>query len=277
MDYFTRHSISTHVSLRVFSLIELLVVMGIIALLIAILLPTLASSRESANRVKCLSTLHNIGQAAQMHLNEHHGYLPLAGWHWNPMGGQTNPKGVDDPQEQRYDYYLDAGVKRPLPITAALGLSMGVSIRTDSRANLEEDLNQESLFRNFSCPSQEVPLKGLSQRDGAGGWDAPAEFSSYIFNEALMGRRDIKADRPDPVMGHLSQVQRPGEVLFAMDGRPRNMTNDNFILAFDIGKSSSFLDFYKIMMTEGNGFGKQTRAFGAKEDDFYPTERRARH
>jgi type II secretory pathway pseudopilin PulG len=241
-----------------FSLVELLVVIGIIALLIAMLMPALANSRESANRVQCLATLRSIGQAAQLHANDHRGYFPLAGWQWDPIDGLTDPKGVKDPEERRYDYYMDAGIKRPLPITAALGLSLGVTIRTDSRAHLEEDLKSLNLIRHFTCPSQAAPLQGLSQRDGGQAWDAPLEFTSYVFNEALLGKRDFKPDRPDPVMGNITRVLRPGEVMLAMDGRPRNMTNDNFILVFDLDKNSSFIDFHKVVMQPNNGFGKQT-------------------
>jgi prepilin-type processing-associated H-X9-DG protein len=60
------------------------------------------------------------------------------------------------------------------------------------------------------------------------------------------------------VMGHASRVLRASEVLMAMDGRPRNMTSDNFLLAFDLNARSTFLDFYKVVMQDNNGFGKQT-------------------
>jgi len=56
-----------------FSLVELLVVMGIISLLISILLPSISRSRESARSVKCLSNLRQIGQATQMYLHENKG------------------------------------------------------------------------------------------------------------------------------------------------------------------------------------------------------------
>jgi prepilin-type processing-associated H-X9-DG protein len=59
-----------------FGLIELLVVIGILALLVAFMLPSLCRSSETANRVKCSSNLRQIGQAMLLYANDNHGHYP---------------------------------------------------------------------------------------------------------------------------------------------------------------------------------------------------------
>ena len=58
-----------------FTLVELLVVIGIIALLSSVLLPALNSARRSANTTKCLSNLRQLGTGMTLFANEHEGYV----------------------------------------------------------------------------------------------------------------------------------------------------------------------------------------------------------
>ena len=54
-----------------FSLVELLVVIGVIAVLLGLLLPVLIKARKSSDRTRCLSNLHQIAVAYQLFLQEH--------------------------------------------------------------------------------------------------------------------------------------------------------------------------------------------------------------
>lgn len=202
-----------------FTLVELLVVLGIIAFLVAILLPTLSGARERARQLKCLATLRGISQAAELHVLHHGGYLPAAGHHWNLIGDELNPKGLGDDLARRYTYYTDAGLQRPVPITVAFALQMGLDIDRGSRVSLEADLTRGDLRERFQCPSQVEPMWGISQIGP--GWVSPKEYSSYVFNEALMGRREFQPGRSDPILGHVVQVRHSSQVFLAADGRPR--------------------------------------------------------
>lgn len=59
-----------------FTLVELLVVIGIIALLISILMPALSKARSAANNIACSSNLRQIGSGMMMYAAESTGWLP---------------------------------------------------------------------------------------------------------------------------------------------------------------------------------------------------------
>ena len=58
-----------------FTLVELLVVVGIIAILVSIMMPALARARNQAMKVNCMSQMRQIGQAVIMYAQNHKGWL----------------------------------------------------------------------------------------------------------------------------------------------------------------------------------------------------------
>ena len=97
---------------RAFTLIELLVVVAIIALLVAILVPSLQKAREMAKRSVCMSNLHQTHLAIAMYAGDNNGYMPstdqgqsdynwsihnrhyIRGDVWNPIIQQTVTTGM---------------------------------------------------------------------------------------------------------------------------------------------------------------------------------------
>jgi prepilin-type N-terminal cleavage/methylation domain-containing protein/prepilin-type processing-associated H-X9-DG protein len=72
-----------------FTLVELLVVIGIIALLISILLPALGKAREQANTAKCAANMRSAVQALQIYTSENRGWLAgpyTSGVMWKSSG-----------------------------------------------------------------------------------------------------------------------------------------------------------------------------------------------
>jgi prepilin-type N-terminal cleavage/methylation domain-containing protein len=70
---------------RGFTLVELLVVIGVIATLLGLMLPALGAARESGRAVVCLSNLRQAGAACRMWAQEHGGEGPNIGWPWGSV------------------------------------------------------------------------------------------------------------------------------------------------------------------------------------------------
>src|SRR5678815_229530 len=78
---------------RAFTLVELLVVIGIIAILISVLMPALSKAKKSAWEVSCANNLRQLMMGYLMFANEHKGHLP--GGHYDYGPGQPDPEKRD--------------------------------------------------------------------------------------------------------------------------------------------------------------------------------------
>jgi prepilin-type N-terminal cleavage/methylation domain-containing protein/prepilin-type processing-associated H-X9-DG protein len=94
-----------------FTLVELLVVIGIIAILISVLLPTLSAARKAGYKLKCLANLKQMGDAYKLYAVDNKGYWPPA---WQQYTRTIPPGTIGSTADKRwYDFigfYLVGGM-----------------------------------------------------------------------------------------------------------------------------------------------------------------------
>jgi prepilin-type N-terminal cleavage/methylation domain-containing protein len=90
-----------------FTLVELLVVIGIISLLISVLLPALNKARQQANLIDCQSRLRQMGQALNIYTAENNGLLPYSDVRYDPTVSTPWLAGTAPPSSAEFSWYWD--------------------------------------------------------------------------------------------------------------------------------------------------------------------------
>jgi prepilin-type N-terminal cleavage/methylation domain-containing protein/prepilin-type processing-associated H-X9-DG protein len=222
MSLVTRKPGSAH---RGFSLIELLVVIGIISLLISILLPALSKARKQATKTRCASNLRQLGIASMLYATDFKGWLfPVAAP--SPTDPQNRPTtlGTNVRPDQRWPAVMAknlgaASIAQINPIEYRDGPTI---YTPDQYFTINDPMEQMRIFdaRNFSPPLVMCP-------------DDPeaVEAHSYVFNQHLADERVRQGTTRLGKKGSASEVilageKRTAERDYYMENAP-NFTNGN--------------------------------------------------
>ena len=113
-----------------FTLVELLVVIGIIAILISVLLPVLGQARRAGAALKCAASLHQIGDAFKMYAVDNRDWWPIV--KWAPKPNKIAPGAPTALAWQDFLFpYLHKGTALPLTMLTSDAFGGGSELRSD--------------------------------------------------------------------------------------------------------------------------------------------------
>ena len=207
-------------ALGAFTLIELLVVTAIIAILAALILPALARSKTAAQRIKCVSNLHQLGLATHLYWDDNggncfrYGGAPTNGgqlyWFGWIGSGAEGQRAFDATQGALHPYLQGRGVE----LCPALDYSISLlKLKANGATygygyNFYLSANPPKRPTNTSRIPQPAGLALLADAAQVNTWQAPASASNPLLEEWYYV--DNSVTQPN---GHFRHAQR-ADVVF---------------------------------------------------------------
>jgi len=199
-----------------FSLIEILIVSAIISVLSALLLPTLRSTKERANRVKCINNLKQLGMAVHMYANDHDGNCPEYDgdiwWSWNLNNTQGD---IHDLWQVLYPKYVSKGQLFFCPSNTYITYTNHFVFNGNNRSSYNYIFQNPPFWWNVRTVRRVDDIN--TRMDPASGFSYPLQYYPIIFDGTNQDSWNGRAN-------HFPQMNRRegGHFLF-MDGSVRWM------------------------------------------------------
>ena len=218
---FTLTEPPTPASSKGFTLVELLVVIGIIVILISVLLPTLARARESARIIQCASNLRTIAQAYIMYSNDNKGcFLPSVIW----KTSEADPTFVD-----YWPHLLMARRYLPRQNMANVNGATAINSVLICPSVQREIVQKDSLLDGIRCEDSTViePFKFGSTSHLFAAWAYGINGTSYtssVYN-ALYPCTCISNAGTAPPLKRRTVGRKSSELVFMFDGKEWNVWN----------------------------------------------------
>jgi prepilin-type processing-associated H-X9-DG protein len=234
--------VSSRRSRCAYTLLEVLIIIGIIALLATILLTVLSKAREAGRRTACLNNLQSIAKAVLLYANDNDGFLPFAAARKDDMGMNGAPEG-----HQQSDWIswqcgmADQSGGMPIDNIDKWGIGKYLGCSDQSLSGLT-NLRCPSDARLYNsvmvdyAPGQSSPSKPYPNLPGYN--QTPYPFS-YVLN-ALMSSANYSTNNAfsgnsmtgsSYIAKTLSRVKDPGSKILVFEEDPRTITDGNAVLA----------------------------------------------